>query len=175
MAFIVENGTGVLDANAYISLTYANEYHAERGNAGWTGIDAVKQQAIVKATDYIETRWMPRVRGLLEFPLTPQGLAFPRLGLYDRYGRVVSGLPGNLQRATAEYALRALTQALMPDAERPPSGTSGPVTALRDRVGPVETETRYAFGLVTPEMIAIPAADRLMRMLLGVPDRSVYR
>lgn len=175
MAFTVEDGTGVAGANAYITLAYANAYHTERGNAGWTGTDTVKQQAIVRATDYVETRWGPSFRGIPEFPDTPQGLSFPRLHIYDAYGCEIEGVPEKtLQRAVAEYALRALTAALMPDPARPETGTSGPVTALREKVGPVESETRYAFGLVTPAMISMPAADRLVRQLIW-QQGGVYR
>lgn len=174
MAFTVEDGTGLASANAYISVEYADQYHAERGNADWSATDEVKQQAIVKATDYIETRWGPRFRGTPEFIDTPQALAFPRLYINDRYGVAITGVPEVLQRATAELALRALGQALMPDPTRPATGVSGPVTAVRERVGPVESETRYAFGVVTPEMLSIPAADRLLALLTSGRGR-VYR
>lgn len=174
MAFTVEDGTGVADANAYIDLDYANAYHAERGNSDWTGIDEARQQAIVRATDYVETRWGNNFRGTPEFPDTPQGLSFPRLYIYDRYGNAIEGVPEILKRAIAEYSMRALTAALMPDPERPPSGTSGPVTSVREKVGPIESETRYAFGLVTPEQVSMPAADRLVRQLIW-QQGGVYR
>jgi hypothetical protein len=174
MAFTVEDGTGVAGANAYIDLDYANAYHAERGNSGWTGVDEVRQQAIVRATDYVETRWGTQFRGAPEFWETPQGLSFPRLYIYDHLGTAIEGVPDLLKRAIAEYALRALNAALMPDPSRPESGVSGPVTSVRERVGPIESETRYAFGVVTPEMVSYPAADRLVRQLIA-RNGGVYR
>lgn len=176
MAFTVEDGTGVLGANAYIPVAYADTYHAERGNDGWAGLDADKQEAIVKATDYAEIRWLATARGRPEFPEVPQGLNFPRLGLYDRYGAVVTGVPDILARAISEYALFVREGGeLFVTPTRPEAGTSGPVTALREKVGPVETETRYAFGVTTPANVSVPAADRLMRLLIGDPGRRVYR
>ena len=127
MAFTVEDGTGLANANAYISVAYADAYHEERGNDAWTGTDTVKQQAIVQATDYVETRWGQKFRGTPEFLDTPQALAFPRVCIYDRYGGAITGVPEVLRHAVAELSLRALTQALMPDGDRPASGTSGPV------------------------------------------------
>ena len=47
--------------------------------------------------------------------LTPQPLSFPRLQLFDREGLSVHGIPGRLKFANAEYAVRAVTAALMPD------------------------------------------------------------
>lgn len=175
MAFTPEDGTGLIDANAYITLAYANAYHMERGNSNWTGPDAARQEAIVRATDYIETRWGQSFRGEPEFLDTPQALSFPRVCIYDRNGVAIEGVPEVLKRATAEYALRALTSALMPDPTRPDSGTSGPVTSIREKVGPIESETRYAFGLTTPELVSVPAADRLVQQLTARRSGTVFR
>jgi hypothetical protein len=174
MAFTVEDGTGVAGANAYITISYADTYHAERGNAEWTGDDTAKEQAIVRATDYIETRWADKFLGRVEFTDPLQALSFPRLYLYDRNGLLVTGIPELLKRATAEYALRALTSELLPDPTVP--GSSGFVTGVRERVGPIETETTYAdVSQQTPLLRAYPLADRMIAMLVGRPGRYVYR
>jgi hypothetical protein len=57
MAFVftVEDGSGVVGANAYLSVVDADDYHAGRANPAWSSADlAAKQAAIVKATDHIE-------------------------------------------------------------------------------------------------------------------------
>ena len=173
MAFTVEDGTGIEDANAYITTAWADDYFADRGEAAWTGSDTVKQQAIVKATDYIETRWGASFRGEPEFPDTPQGLSFPRLYLTDRYGRAVEGIPTDLKKATAEYALRALSAALMPD---PSINATGVVVGTREKVGPIETETSYSGFLQNAVLRAYPAADRLLSpYLVGGGRGRVYR
>lgn len=170
MAFTVEDGTGVADANAYITVAWANAYHADRGNTAWTGADALKEQAIVRATDYIETRWTGQFRGTPEFLDPLQPLQWPRLNAYDANGIAYEGIPDLLMRATAEYALRALSAALMPD----PEYAQGATTLVRKKIGPIETETRYA-EVVNPIVHEYPLADRLLRPLLNGPARYVYR
>lgn len=38
MAFVVEDGSGIANANAYITVAYADEYFSDRGNADWAGM-----------------------------------------------------------------------------------------------------------------------------------------
>lgn len=161
MAFTVEDGTGVAGANAYIAVAYADAYFAERGITAWTGSNTVKEQAIVKATDFIETRWGDRFLGSPEFLDPRQPLGFPRLELYDRAGQLVEGIPEKLKKATAEYALRALSGELMPD---PVTDTSGAmVIGNRQKVGPIETEVTYAASSQGSTVLKpYPAADRLL-------------
>ena len=54
MAFVTEDGTGLAEANSYVSVAEADAYHADRGNAAWIGEDSAKQSALIKATDYLE-------------------------------------------------------------------------------------------------------------------------
>jgi len=67
MVFIVESGSGTPGANAYASVAFVTQYLTDRGRStenGWTASSAaVKQESIVKATDYIEQRWGPLFRG----------------------------------------------------------------------------------------------------------------
>ena len=160
MAFTVEDGTGVEDANAYIPVAFADDYFTDRGVTAWTGTDAVKQAAIIKATDYIETRWGDRFKGQPEFLDPRQPLGFPRTQLYDLAGQLVEGIPDNLKKATAEYALRALSGELMPD---PSTDTSGAMVSwVRQKVGPIETETTFAASMGVRSLKPYPAADRLL-------------
>jgi hypothetical protein len=164
MAFTLEDGTGLEDANAYISVAFADSYFADRGITEWTGTDTVKEQAIIRATDYIETRWGQSFLGEPEFPDTPQALSFPRLDI---------GIPMALRRATAEYALRALATSLMPD---PTVNPIGVVSGTREKVGPLETEVSYSGLLTNPTLRAYPAADRLLApLLIGRGRGRVYR
>lgn len=160
MAFTVEDGTGVADANAYIDTAFADSYFADRGVTGWTGSDTVKKQAIVKATDYIETRWGDKFKGRPEFLDPRQPLGFPRLYLYDRAGQAVEGIPDKLKKATAEYALRALSGELMPDPTTDASGAM--VIGNRQKVGPIETEVTYSASMGVGQLKPYPAADRLL-------------
>ena len=170
MAFVVEDGTGLSNANSYIEVAYADSYFTDRSIAAWSGDNATKQSAIVRATDYIEARWADSFLGWREFPDTPQSLSFPRLGLYDREGYLISGIPDLLKRATAEYALRALTVTLLPDPVV--SDASGrEIESAREKVGPIETE--YTYGELVP-LRPYPAADRLLEQFLRTAGRA-YR
>jgi hypothetical protein len=214
VAFVLEDGSGVTDANAYCSLDFADAYHAERGNAAWAAIgtsafavlpgnpDAepstftfasahglvsgqrvrldttgtlysglyttryyyavveypnsikiaqtyvnavadtpitetfdedtgtgthsvlvqpLKEQAIVRASDFMEHVYGSRWLG--ERSTDTQGLHWPAAGAYLwRTGEslpdddALTGVPVAVQRACAEYALRALERSLFPDA-----------------------------------------------------------
>ena len=170
MTLLLEDGTGVTDANSYVNRTYADAYFAERGIATWTGTTTAKDEALIKASDYIDQRWGRRFAGTKQFDRTVNQLTFPRLGLYDRDGRYVEGVPDLLKRATCEYALRALTSTLMPD----PS-TQSNISSLRQKVGPIEEETVYrssaAGSATSPDY---PMADSWLAEYLGA-GQGVYR
>ena len=109
MAFVAEDGTGLEDANSLCDVAFADAYFADRVVTAWTGADAVKQGALIRATDYVEGRWALKFKGSEQFPEV-QGLSFPRLEIgWD------DAVPVGIKRAVAEYALRALANPLAPD------------------------------------------------------------
>lgn len=66
MAFIIETGAGVPNANAYASPTFVDAYLSDRNRIAdaWQAQSSTrKQQAIVVATSYIDSRWGPRFKG----------------------------------------------------------------------------------------------------------------
>jgi len=172
MALIVEDGTGKIDANSYATAAEADTYFTDRGNATWLGTDAVKEQALIRATDYIEARYSQRFKGNFEFPDVPQRLSFPRLGLLDREGRVVTGVPEALKNATMEYALKALTENLFLEPNIDSNGLTP--TLIRSKVGPIEDETEYADGSTQKTIKPFPMADRLISRYI-VPSGSTVR
>lgn len=276
MAFIVEDGTGVLGATSYGTVQDFRDYHADRGVTLPSVLDSAVQALLVAATDYIDTRWGSRLLGLRQFaalasrsvftltaiPLegetltfgaitytftaTPtlvtdveigadtfetlntlavqmaasqnddfagaafadpdvasltlfansdgvittetstvgsfdlavtagksgkrQSLEFPRTSLRDRSGLLVVGVPGKLEAATFEYALRANTVTLAPDPAVDASGNR--IVGTKTKVGPIETETRFA-EQTTPQITRpYPAADRLLQEYVMQPGTS---
>ena len=91
-----------------------------------------------------------------------QPLSFPRVSLFDRDGIRIIGMPDQLLQATAEYAVRARSSILAPDPTLDALG--GTVIRLKEKIGPLETDTEYASGTAgSGALPAYPAADRLLR------------
>ena len=106
MALIKETGAIIADANSYADAADADAYQTDRGRQAWLDADAtVKDAALVRATDYIETRFGKRFIGE---PLGDvQELAWPRqLAVYPRTGNAfpTDEVPEDVLNATILYA-----------------------------------------------------------------------
>lgn len=155
MPFTPEDGSGLTGANGYIAVTYADDHHALRGHTSWDDLQPTeKEQAIVRATDYVDKRFGRRFLGWRR--TQAQALEWPRLDAYDDDDYLIQGVPAQLQKAVAEYALRAaIYNILAPDPHRtaPSQSFDGStergsvqgavVKSERVRAGPVESETEY--------------------------------
>lgn len=162
MAFVVEDGTGLPNANSLCSVAFADEYFADRGVSTWTGSDSVKQSALIRATDYIESRWSGRFSGERQFTADPaQALSFPRT---CTDAAAEGEVPDGIKKATSEYALRTLGgDTLAPDPTTNASGLQ--LSGFKEKVGPLETEEQYRPG--SPAVYkSYPAADALVRPFL---------
>ena len=143
MVFVVETGEGLATANSYLAVADADAYFTDHSApAGWTGSSAVKENALRMATQYLDARYKLCWKGMRR--LETQALDWPRFSAEDRDGYYIDfdNLPAKLEEACAELALRHLTETggLFPDLSAP----SGGVVSQRDKVGPVETETRWS-------------------------------
>lgn len=167
MAFVVEDGTGKPDANSYVDVGFADGYFADRNNAQWAAAsEEVKQAKLIEATDYIDLRWGSRFKGYaLE---DDQGLCLPTTAW--------TGLPLAIKKATAEYAVRALSGKLAPDIERDPTGYQ--VSRKIDKVGPLEKRRDFAFmgpGAKQTKFRDFPAVDSLIWPLLRYSNGGTIR
>lgn len=98
---IVEDGTGIKDANSYVSVEFADDYFSARGVSGWEALEtSAKEQALIRATDFIDNvyQWY----GKREFE--HQALRFPRVELVDYEGLEVKGIPTCLKQAICDAA-----------------------------------------------------------------------
>jgi len=271
MAFLVEDSSGVKGATAYATVQEFKDYYTDRAVSGALALtDPQIQAALIAATDYIDTRWGLKLKGMRRFlsllsrsayTLTAQpsdgetvtvgtavatfkttatldthaeigdtlydtlcnlatalsaaaaaadgevadfwfpdpdaatlvvyvlydGLAttttaangsfsaatstgssrnqqplqFPRTGLRDQTGELITRIPANLKAATFEYAYRASSAALAPDPTV--DATGGKVIGTRKKVGPIETETTYSADATITITKPYPAADRLLQ------------
>lgn len=123
MALIVEDGTGIANAESLTSVAFFRDYHAKRGNASAAALtDEVVEQLLRKATDYFVAIYgqslnsVPAVLG--------QALPFPRL-LW------ALTVPLLIQQGIVELALIAKTTPLMPNITR---------GKKRVKIGPLEVE-----------------------------------
>jgi len=163
--FTPEDGTGLADANSYVALAFADQYFLDRAVTTWTGADAVKQSALVRATDYVETRYGDKFVGCkfsetqaLFFP-TNGGLTDPMTG-----DPIPDPMPVKLLKAICEYAVRALTAQLAPDPTTDATGQR--VQAKTETVGPISESTTYMTGGTVYTFVPYPAADILLRGLI---------
>lgn len=157
-----EDGTGLANADSYVSVAEADAYADARGWADWTGSTAQKEHRLVTATAYIDATY--RFRGVIA--TTTQALAWPRLddarqSLTDPEGRPLTGVPKAVKSACIELARVAVTQALTPAPE------AAAVKRERVKAGSVETETEYAVaGGSTADPSPSVMADRLLAGLV---------
>lgn len=132
MALVVEDGTGLETANSYVSLVDCDTYHSDRGNTSWTGEDAAKEAALIRATQYLDMHYRSRFLGYRYSE--EQALEWPRYDAEDDNGYYLDNeIPKELEQATCELALRALSGELLEDQDR-----GGAVR--RVRIGEIETE-----------------------------------
>ncbi len=71
MTVTVETGRGIRNANSYAPTSFVLAYLTDRDRqAAWVAAGAtVQDAAVVAATDYVETRWGQRFKGVREFTL----------------------------------------------------------------------------------------------------------
>lgn len=71
MTLILETGNGVPGANSYVTPSFVTTYLTDRGreaeNSWSTSTTAEQEDACVAATDYIDTRWGSRFKGVREY------------------------------------------------------------------------------------------------------------
>ena len=63
--FVVEDGSGKSDANSYVSIANANQYHENTtASTDWSGASqANKERALRLGTQYVEARYSHLWRG----------------------------------------------------------------------------------------------------------------
>lgn len=159
MAFTVEDGTGLENSNAYVSVAYFKGHHDDRGRDYSASTDDQIEDAIVKATDYVDARFGKMFKGYRQSK--GQALEWPRLDAFDNDGFLLDGVdnvPRKLQMAVSEYAfivLNLVPNEFLPNPARAFAyidestgevvvSTGGQVVRNRDKVGPIESEQWYA-------------------------------
>lgn len=117
MSLIIENGTGLDNADSYIDLTYLTDYATKR-NINITGIT---ESNIIKAMDYFESAYSFKGTKLKE----TQSLAFPRL-----IDNEVT-YPIRIKNAVCELTIKTKTAELLKDTKQ---------KTIRKKIGDMEIE-----------------------------------
>ncbi len=110
MTLIVETGSGLENAESYLSVADCDIYHEAMNNSSWTGSTSNKEAALRKATQYLDStyEWIGSIYSL------EQALSWPRTNVYDAQGRdLANSVPVKLKNACAELALAALSADLV--------------------------------------------------------------
>lgn len=164
MAFTPQNDQGsVADANAYISVAFFTGYHADRAQT-YTGDNTAIQAAIVRATQYLDTRFTFVGYAVGE----EQTTQWPRLSARDNNDRLRTGIPREIMNATAEYARIALAQSINPNPTQDETGAR--VKSRSSKAGPVSEAITYVDGSVV-KLPKYPIADQWL-IASGLVERS---
>lgn len=158
---IVEDGTGKSDAESYVTVEYANDFHLARGNTLWATItDTEKEQSLRRATEYLGEFYRLKWAGYRVS--NTQALDWPR---YDVPKRDVAGgylqayydyqsIPEEVKKACAAMAFKAAQGELAEDLER---------GVVREKIGPIETE----YDKSSPQQKRYRSIDMLLAPLLN--------
>lgn len=159
MSLIVEDGSGMENAESYISVADADTYHSNLGNSTWATLTTtVKEQLLRKATNYMVQVYRQSWAGIRKNDT--QSLDFPRYlvpkydngAMYSYYDE--NSVPKEVKDACCEFALKANTSALAPDLDR---------LTKREKLGTLEVEYDTTKGY---PYVQYRAMDNLLSPLL---------
>ncbi|QAZ45949.1 DnaT-like ssDNA-binding protein [Mesorhizobium sp. Pch-S] len=161
---IVEDGSGLANAESYVSVSDAVAYAAARALTFPASPTDKAEAALRRATAYIDNTYRTRFPGQRkEFRL--QALEWPRVGVVDMNGFPVTSdeIPVEIVRAACEAAVRELAApgSLTPDV------TPGKVKK-RAKVGDIEVEYAVGGGGVASQQPISPIIDGILAALIGI-------
>lgn len=160
MALIVEDGTGLANADAFISLADAESYYLSQYGVAWSGDNGAKEAAIRRATRYLDgLMWIgSRLNG------RDQSLSWPRTGVIDCDGDEVDSdsVPVEVVDSNALLAFFELTN---------PDGLSPAVTlsqiAKREKVDVIEVEYKDTAATAESSRPVLTAVTDMLRCFLA--------
>lgn len=155
MPLIVEDGTGLPNADSYVSVADCQAYAAAHGLA-FAGEEAALEAALRNATLYLDGEYT--YRG--ERATGTQALEWPRT--------VVDGVPREVVSACCELAVRALKGPLWQDVS---STTAG--AAIEKTVGPITTKYATAEGVRNDGQTRYAGVTAMLRRWLSSYGSSV--
>lgn len=163
MAILVEDGTGLSNAQCYCSVAYLDAWMAERGYTT-TALTATKEAALVVAAK----DWIDGQHTFVDEKLDEdQALEFPRLD-------EEIGLPAKILQANAQAAYLHLNGLLLVSLSS--LSVTGQVESESKSVGTLSKSTTYARGTSQTYSRVLPSdLIRLLQPYLLSGQQSVYR
>ena len=149
MALIVEDGTGLLDADAYVSVAQFKEWCGNRGYRWEEAEDFQIEEQLRLATGWIDT--YQRYKGTRL--KAEQTLEFPRDNLVDWSSHTILGVPHRVKQACCELAFKGLSEPLYVDQDRGGMTTSesvGPISVSYSPDAPTGKVFTFAANLLKP-------------------------
>ena len=150
MSLIIEDGSGLTNAESYIDLAYLTDY-ANKRNIDITGITEAN---IIKAMDYFESAYQFKGTKLKE----TQALTFPR------YINNEVVYPVRIKNAVCELAIKSKSNELLADTER---------ATKREKVGDIEIEYseyskdeisyNFVYNLIMPWLLNSGSSASIVR------------
>lgn len=158
MTLIVEDGTGLIDAESYASVVEFKAYCYKRAMDYSLLTDEGIEVLLIKATDYMvnvyRNRWQGRRTN------GTQSLDFPRYDVVvDGYSLLSNIVPPLVKNACIELAFKSDTVELLPDIERATVKEKVDVIEVEyDKFAPVQTRYTQIDAMLLP---LLSAADSL--------------
>ncbi len=146
--FILEDGTGVVDATTYADLAAADQYleNTDRRTEWRAFSSRERQAALIQGADYLDQTFRNRYQGQ-RFSST-QRLEWPRVQVFDELGNpttpdpgLAGSIPEEVGNAAIEYAFEAAIAPLAPTPVVDDSGRE--LLEVREKVDVLETWTKY--------------------------------
>lgn len=163
---VVEDGTGLSDANVYSSMEESDEYHESVGHTAWAegadSPDTLRIQAKIRGAAYIDRKYASQWPGV-RLNGREQSMAWPRSNAYDVYGEEIddASVPREVITAAHEAEWREFLD---------PGSLSPDVIAaqqvIEERVGSIAV--RYSDTTALSASIpSITAIDEILSGIIG--------
>lgn len=152
---VVEDGTGLSNADSFVSVAYADTYFTTRGVSAWASLTN-KEALLIKATDYIEAVYSESWKGVTLNDT--QSLSFPRI-IDD-----ATVYPDRLLKAVCELALKANSGDLLVDVEqRTIEEKVDVITVKYAEYSDQKTQYSMVYGLISPYLLSTGVNKKAMR------------
>jgi hypothetical protein len=171
MTLTVEDGTGLSDAESYLSVATFKAYCDARGYVYTGKSDAEIEQALRRGTAWLDGKYGPSFTGE-QVNGVDQALEWPREDATDARGRDLpdDAVPRQIASADAEAAWREL---VAPNSLSPDTVLAERIKRSRKKVGDLEKEIEYADATGTDaSRPVVSAVDDILASLIKQTSSS---